>query len=46
MYQREPIKVIDKALGIRINSLYYPTIPRHELYDVTRSQWKVNPERE
>ena len=42
MYQREPIEVNDKAIGIRINSLYYPTIPRHELYDVTRSQWRIS----
>lgn len=42
MYQKEPVTIDEKAIGIRINSLYYPTIPPHELYDVTRSQWRIS----
>ena len=45
LYERTPVDIEDPVIAIRINRLYYPTIPAQELYDITRSQWKVNEER-
>ncbi len=41
LYQRSPVEVSHKGIAIRINKQYYPTISAAELYDVTRSCWRI-----
>ena len=42
LYQKSPVEVTHRAMAIRINTEYYPTITAGDLYDATRSYWKVN----
>jgi hypothetical protein len=39
-----PVEVRHKVILITINKLYRPGMPLPDLYDATRSAWKVNPE--
>jgi hypothetical protein len=45
-YRKKPVRVREPAILIRINQLYRPTMSPTELYDATRSAWKVGPQRE
>jgi len=45
-YRRRPIAIHEPALLIRINRLYRPEMTPTELYDATRSAWKVGVDRE
>jgi uncharacterized protein len=40
-YRCRPVAVRDPAVSIRINRQYRPTMTPAELYDATRSSWKV-----
>jgi hypothetical protein len=45
-YRKKPVRIREPAVLIRINQLYRPTMSPTELYDATRSAWKVGPQRE
>ena len=40
-----PVEVTHRVILITINKLYRPDMPLPDLYDATRSAWKVNPKR-
>jgi hypothetical protein len=40
-YRCRPVKVRDAAVLVRINRQYWPMMTPAELYDATRSSWKV-----
>jgi len=42
----EPVEVTEPAILIRINRLFRPDMTPEELYDATRSSWKVGPRRD
>jgi hypothetical protein len=44
-YTRRPAKIREPAILIRINKLYRYGMTDAELYDATRSAWKVGPRR-
>ena len=45
-YTRRPAKITEPTILIRINKLYRYGMTPAELYDATRSAWKVGPKRE
>lgn len=46
LYLRQPVRVREPAILIRINELYRPNMTPSELYDATRASWKLGPKRE
>jgi hypothetical protein len=46
LYERAPVTVKEPAMLIRINRLFRPGMDAMELYDATRSAWRVGPRRE
>ena len=46
LYDRSPVEVKDPAILIRINRLFRPGMDAMELYDATRSAWRVGERRE
>lgn len=40
-----PVKISDPAILITINKLYRPDLSLPDIYDATRSAWKINPDR-
>ena len=46
LYQRKPAKIVEPAILIRINRLYYYGMTPTELYDATRGVWVVGAKRE
>lgn len=45
-YRKRPITIRDPTILIRINRLYRPDMSASELYDATRTAWRVGPARE
>ena len=45
-YAAEPVRVVDAVVLIRINRLYRHGMSEEELYDATRSCWKLSSRRE
>ena len=44
-YQRDPVRIKEPAILIRINQAFRYSMSEIELYDYTRGRWKLNPER-
>jgi hypothetical protein len=44
-YTRDRARIEEPSLLIRINRLYRAGMTAHELYDITRSAWKLGPQR-
>ncbi len=44
-YDRQPIEVAEPSVLIRINQAFRYSMTEVELYDYTRGQWKLNPNR-
>lgn len=42
----KPIEINEPCILININRMYRPNMTVHDLYDATRSAWKVGPKRE
>lgn len=45
LYDKQAIEIVDPAILIRINQAFRYSMSEMELYDYTRGQWKLNPER-
>src|SRR5579859_3700270 len=45
-YTKDQVRIKEPTLLIRVNRLYRPGMSAGELYDITRSAWKVGPQRE
>lgn len=45
LYDKQPVHVDDPALLIRINQAFRYSMTPMELYDYTRGQWRLNPNR-
>jgi hypothetical protein len=46
LYRRRPVHIREPSILIRITELYRPQMTPSELYDATRTSWKVGPKRE
>lgn len=46
LYTRRPAKITEPTILIRINKLYHYGMPAAELYDATRSAWRVGAQRD
>lgn len=45
LYDKQTVNITDPAILIRINQAFRYSMTEMELYDYTRGQWKLNPER-
>lgn len=46
IYDADEVTITEPAVLIRINKVYRPDMTRRELYEMTRSCWRVGPDRE
>jgi hypothetical protein len=44
-YTKDRVRIREPTLLIRVNQLYQPGMSAQELYDITRSAWKLGPQR-
>lgn len=45
LYRRQPVRIQEPSILIRINELYRPQMSATELYDATRGYWVIGPKR-
>ena len=44
-YNKQKVEITEPSILIRINQAFRYTMSENELYDFTRGQWKINPQR-